>query len=219
MSIAQHIAAIEAELAPFYTKLVAVTKTQPAEALVELYNSGHRKFGENRVQELTAKYEALPKDIEWHLIGHLQTNKVKYIAPFVHTIHSIDSLKLLEEVNKQAAKHQRVINCLLQMFIAKEETKFGLDKSEAMDIIHSSAITEFQNIKLIGLMGMATNVDNLAIVRDEFKQLKSFFDSVKSIEKPNIAFTEISMGMSGDYMIAAEEGSTIVRVGSAIFKN
>ncbi len=218
MSIAQNIAKIKAEIAPFHVQLVAVTKLRPIESLQELYDNGHKVFGENRVQELVPKYEALPKDIEWHLIGHLQTNKVKYIAPFVHTIHSIDSYKLLEEVNKQAAKNNRVINCLLQMFIAKEETKFGLDEAEALQIVNSTELNQLKNIRITGVMGMATNTDNMQIVKSEFKALKTFFDSLKLIKKPNVQFSEISMGMSGDYLLAAEEGSTMVRVGSAIFK-
>jgi len=217
VSIAENIVSIKAELAPYHTQLVAVTKNQPIASLEQLYNSNHRIFGENRVQELTTKHESLPKDIEWHLIGHLQTNKVKYIASFVHTIHSIDSLKLLAEVNKQAAKNERVINCLLQMFIAKEETKFGLDESEALAILTSSELPTFENIKIVGLMGMATNIDNHAIVVDEFRQLKAFYDFVKTIKLPNVNFVEISMGMSSDYLLAAREGSTMVRIGSAIF--
>jgi PLP dependent protein len=215
MDISQNISKIAAELAPFSAKLIAVTKMRSLDLLTELYNTGHKIFGENKVQELVPKYEALPKDIEWHLIGHLQTNKVKYIASFVHTIHSVDSLKLLEEINKQAAKNQRVINCLLQMYIAKEETKFGLDEGEAADILKE--IEAFENIKIVGVMGMATNTSDINLVRNEFKSLKSFFDKIKTINTHNIEMTEISMGMSGDYLVAAQEGSTMVRIGSAIF--
>ncbi len=218
MSIAENIARIKAEIAPFQTRLVAVTKLRPIESLQELYDTGHKVFGENRVQELVPKYEALPKDIEWHLIGHLQTNKVKYIAQFVHTIHSIDSFKLLEEVNKQAAKNGRIISCLLQMYIAKEETKFGLDELEALQILNSVELEQLKNVRIIGVMGMATNTDNMEVVRNEFRTLKTFFESVRLIKKDNVQFSEISMGMSGDYLLAAEEGSTMVRVGSAIFK-
>ncbi|MFN0048691.1 MAG: YggS family pyridoxal phosphate-dependent enzyme [Cytophagales bacterium] len=215
MSIAQNISKIKAELAPFNTKLIAVTKMRSLDLLAELYDTGHKIFGENKVQELVPKYEALQKDIEWHLIGHLQTNKVKYIAPFVHTIHSVDSLKLLEEINKQAAKNQRVINCLLQMYIAKEETKFGLDEAEALGILNE--IQAFENIKIIGLMGMATNSIDVEVVRNEFRSLRAFFDKIKSISSHNIEITELSMGMSGDYLVAAQEGSTMVRIGSAVF--
>lgn len=218
MSIAQNIEKIKKELLAFGTKLVAVTKFKSIAEIQELYETGHKIFGENRVQELLQKYEILPKDIEWHLIGHLQTNKVKFIAPFVHTIHSIDSLKLLEEVNKQALKNERVIKCLLQIYIAKEETKYGLDENEALSILNSFEVEAFQNIEIVGVMGMATNIDNFAIIKEEFKSLKTFFDRIKKIEKPNINLSEISMGMSGDYLIAAKEGSTIVRVGSAIFQ-
>ncbi len=198
--------------------LVAVSKTKPVEAILDIYNSGHKIFGENRVQEIVVKQEQLPNDIEWHLIGHLQTNKVKYIAPFVHLIHSIDSLKLLKEVNKQALKNNRVIDCLLQMHIAEEETKYGLNKKEAEELLTSPLFHEMENIRITGLMGMATFTYNEDQVRQEFKNLKDIFESLKSrFFKNEDAFKEISMGMSGDYKIAIEEGSTMVRIGSLIF--
>jgi pyridoxal phosphate enzyme (YggS family) len=200
--------------------LVAVSKTKPAEDIQAIYDLGHRHFGENKVQELIEKYEILPKDIKWHLIGHLQTNKVKYIAPFVHLIHAVDSLKLLVEINKQAAKNNRVISCLLQFHIATEESKFGLDFEEAKEILESKTFIEMQNISIEGVMGMATNTDNEEIIRDEFRNLEGYFNVLKShFFKYNDKFKEISMGMSGDYHIAIEEGSTMVRVGSAIFGN
>src|SRR6187551_1208042 len=199
-------------------KLIAVSKTQPIEKLEEAYASGQRIFGENKVQEVVPKFEALPKDIEWHMIGHLQSNKVKYIAPFIHLIHSVDSARLLEEINKQAKKAGRTIPCLLQLHIAKEETKFGFSEDEVMELLQSTSFKNLQNIKIIGLMGMATFSDNPAQVRTEFRSLKIFFDILKKSSLPSgVQMTELSMGMSGDYQIAIEEGSTMVRVGSAIF--
>lgn len=199
-------------------RLVAVSKTQPHEAILHLYQQGQRIFGENKVQELVPKYEALPKDIEWHLIGHLQSNKVKYIAPFVAMIHSVDSLKLLEEINKQAAKNQRVIHCLLQFKINDEETKFGLDLEEAFELLESSVFPRLQNIRLCGVMGMASFVDDENQVRREFKNLKGIFDQLKArYFSQDPAFKEISMGMSDDYPIALEEGSTLVRIGTLLF--
>jgi len=199
-------------------KLIAVSKTQPIEKLTEAYAAGQRIFGENKVQEVVPKYEALPKDIEWHMIGHLQSNKVKYIAPFIHLIHSVDSVKLLEEINKQARKLGRTIPCLLQLHIAKEETKFGFSEDEVMDLLQSASFNDFQNIKIVGLMGMATFSNNPEQVRSEFKSLKMFFDRLKKSSLPEgVEMRELSMGMSGDYTIAVEEGSTMVRVGSAIF--
>jgi hypothetical protein len=174
-------------------------------------------FGENKVQELCDKYEALPKDIDWHLIGHLQSNKVKYIAPFVSLIHSVDSIKLLQEINKQAAKNNRTINCLLQIYIANEDTKFGLSFSEAQQLIDSSEFKQLNNIKIVGLMGMATNTDDTTQIRKEFKSLKTFFDSLKNHSTANFELSILSMGMSSDYQMAIEEGSTMVRVGSSIF--
>lgn len=199
-------------------RLVAVSKTQPHEAILHLYQQGQRIFGENKVQELVPKYEALPKDIEWHLIGHLQSNKVKYIAPFVAMIHSVDSLKLLEEINKQAAKNQRVIYCLLQFKINDEETKFGLDLEEAFELLESSVLPTLQNIRLCGVMGMASFVDDEDQIRREFKNLKGIFDQLKArYFSQDPAFKEISMGMSDDYPIAVEEGSTLVRIGTLLF--
>ena len=199
-------------------KIVAVSKTKPIELIQEVYNNGYKIFGENKVQELVTKYEKLPKDIEWHAIGHLQKNKVKYIAPFVYMIHSVDSLKLLNEINKRAKQNERVINCLLQIHIAKEDTKFGLSFSEAEDIFNSTEYKNMQNIKIIGLMGMATNTNNKSIILNEFKGLKSFFEKIKLQYFDNkTEFSEISMGMSSDYKFAIEAGSTIIRVGSIIF--
>jgi hypothetical protein len=198
--------------------LIAVSKTHPAEKVQEAYACGQRVFGENKVQEMTAKYELLPKDIQWHLIGHLQSNKVKYIAPFVHLIHSIDSLKLLQEVDKQAKKFNRVIDCLLQIHVAQEETKFGFSPEEVIDFLKDPALANLQGIKIVGIMGMASFTENMDQVRGEFKLLKNLFDNLKSMPLPeNTVMNELSMGMSGDYKIAIEEGSTMVRVGSAIF--
>ena len=200
--------------------LIAVSKTHPAETVLQAYEAGQRVFGENKVQELVAKYEALPKDIEWHLIGHLQSNKVKYIASFVHLIHSIDSLKLLQEVNKQGSKNGRIISCLLQVHIAQEETKFGFSAEEIDTLLLSPELAELKSIKLVGLMGMASFTDNQQQVRNEFKSLKDLFEKLKRQTLPtNVHLTELSMGMSGDYQMAIEEGSTMVRVGSAIFGN
>jgi pyridoxal phosphate enzyme (YggS family) len=198
-------------------RLIAVTKTKPVSVLEETYNSGFRRFGENKVQEMTEKYGALPKDIDWHMIGHLQSNKVKYIAPYVSVIHSVDSFKLLKEINKEAAKYERVIDCFLQIFIADEETKFGLSAEEAVAILSSEELDKLNNIRITGLMGMASNTDDETQVRNEFHGLKKLFDSLKKYNGPRIAMQELSMGMSGDYVIAVEEGSTLVRVGSAIF--
>lgn len=203
---------------PSHVTLVAVSKTKPLSALQEVYDAGQRIFGENKVQEMTDKFEQLPKDIQWHLIGHLQTNKVKYIAPYVSLIHSVDSLKLLSEINKEAKKNNRIIDCLLQFHIAEEETKFGLSLEEAKEILESREFVEMQNISIVGIMGMASFTDNNEIVRHEFRVLESYFQILKShFFKYNPDFKEISMGMSGDYGIAIEEGSTLVRVGSSIF--
>ena len=188
------------------------------ESAIELKEAGQRHFGENKVQEMTEKWEVLPKDIHWHLIGHLQTNKVKYIAPYVHLIHSVDSLKLLAEINKQGAKNQRVISVLLQFYIAKEETKFGLDFDEATHLLTSEEYKSFKNIQVVGVMGMASFTDDESIVKAEFSQLKELFSKLKSTFFQNDdSFKEISMGMSGDYQLAIEQGSTMVRVGSSIF--
>lgn len=206
------------QLKPKNVTLVAVSKTKPNEAILEMYNEGQRVFGENKVQELTAKYEALPKDIQWHAIGHLQTNKVKYIAPFVTMIHSIDSLKLLKEVNKRAKQNDRTIDCLLQMHIAEEDSKFGLDKQEVKTLLESNVYQNFENIRIVGVMGMATFTNDVQQVRQEFQNLKSIFDDLKlSYFNNSDSFKEISMGMSGDYELAIEEGSTMVRIGSLLF--
>ncbi|MFT7344693.1 MAG: pyridoxal phosphate enzyme (YggS family) [Lentimonas sp.] len=203
---------------PLDVNLIAVSKTKPVEKIEEFYEEGHREFGENKVQELCDKYEALPKDVKWHLIGHLQTNKVKYIAPFVHLIHAVDSLKLLKEINKQALKNNRTINCLLQLHIAEEDTKFGLSFDEVKELLDSESFVEMQNISITGLMGMATNTDDKEQIRNEFRNLEGYFQILKShYFKFNENFTVLSMGMSNDYNIAIEEGSNMVRIGSAIF--
>jgi len=218
MDIKNNIKDFQNYLSDKSCELVAVSKTKPASMIQEAYDAGFRVFGENRAQELAGKYEELPKDIKWHMIGHLQRNKVKYIAPFVETIHSIDSPRLLKEVNKQAKKNNRTINCLLQIHIAKEESKFGLDEQELFDLIGSENIRTYENVKIIGLMGMATFTDNEEQVRTEFRYLRGLFDKVQRTElPPNMEAKELSMGMTGDYKIAIEEGSTMIRVGSAIF--
>jgi len=217
MNIKNNIETITQSL-PEKCKLVVVSKTQPIERIAEAYQTGYRIFGENKAQELTVKYEALPKDITWHMIGHLQSNKVKYIAPFVHLIHSVDSIKLLQEIDKQAQKSNRVINCLLQVHIAKEETKFGFSENEILTLIQSEELKNLTHIHIIGLMGMATFTENKDQIRKEFKALSTLFEKIKSLQKlPNVSMQELSMGMSNDYMIAAEEGSTMIRIGTAIF--
>ena len=203
---------------PDNVTLVAVSKTKPVSDLLEAYDNGQLVFGENKAQELVLKAQELPKDIEWHMIGHLQTNKVKIIAPFVHLIHAVDSIKLLKEINKQAAKNKRIIRCLLQFHIAKEESKFGMDFVAVKNLLGSNDFIEMQNISIVGLMGMATFTDNKEQIIDEFRSLEGYFQIVKShFFKFNDAFEHISMGMSGDYKIAIEEGSTMVRIGSSIF--
>ena len=220
MSIAQNISSILAALKGTTAKLVAVTKTRSVDELQEVYAAGLRIFGENRVQEMQEKQPQLPADVQWHLIGHLQTNKVKYIAPYVAMIHSVDSLDLLHEINKQAKKNNRIISCLLQIFIATEETKFGLNEAEAEAILASEDIKTLENIKIVGLMGMASNTDNQIQVRKEFQSLKRISDALSTqFHAVNIDLSEISMGMSGDYAIAIEEGSTLIRVGSALFSD
>ncbi len=209
---------IKADLAPSGTRLVAVSKTKPHSAIQELYDRGQRIFGENRVQELVEKEAALAKDIEWHMIGHLQTNKVKYIAPFINLIHSIDSLKLLKEVNKQARRNERVIEVLLQFHISEEDTKFGLDLAEARELLDTEAYRDMEHIRIIGVMGMATFTHDQDQVRQEFRQLKQIFDQLKTHHfTDEERFREISMGMSGDYLLAIDEGSTLVRIGSLLF--
>lgn len=197
--------------------LVAVSKTKPIEAIKELYDLGHRDFGENYVQELEEKHQQLPKDIRWHFIGHLQSNKVKYITPFVHLIHGIDSFKLLKEVDKQAKKINRFIDVLLQIHIAQEETKFGLDDNELNEIFNSKELYELKNARICGLMGMASFTEDKEKVRSEFKYLKSLFDKHAKPQTSNVELHTLSMGMSGDYTIAVEEGSNMVRIGSLIF--
>jgi len=215
MSIKENLELLKEEL-PSHVRLVAVSKTKPIEILQEAYDAGQRVFGENKAQELAAKYETLPKDIEWHFIGHMQTNKVKYIAPFVNLIHSVDSYKVMAEINKQAIKNNRIINCLLQFHIAEEATKFGLNMEEAAELIKSKM--SFDNIRFVGVMGMATFTDNTAQIRREFKLLYSYFKILKeTFFIRDEMFKEVSMGMSGDYKIAIDEGSTIVRIGTKIF--
>ncbi|RRB00808.1 YggS family pyridoxal phosphate-dependent enzyme [Larkinella rosea] len=216
MTIATNIRQIESQL-PEKTRLIAVTKTKPVELLREAYDAGCRFFGENKVQEMVDKQPLLPADIQWHLIGHLQTNKVKYMASFVSLIHSVDSLKVLQEINKQAAKHDRIIDCLLQIHIAREETKFGFDEPEVEAFLQSPELAKLTHIRIVGLMGMASNTDDETQIRQEFRSLKQLFDRLSDFQRSNVQFRELSMGMSGDYLIAIEEGSTMVRVGSAIF--
>lgn len=216
MGITENITSIKSNL-PEHVTLVAVSKTKPNSAILEAYQTGHRIFGENKVQELIEKHEALPKDIQWHMIGHLQRNKVKYIAHFVHLIHGVDSLKLLKEINKQAQKHNRIVNCLLQIKIAKEDSKFGINPNEIKTLIQSDEISQLKHICINGLMGMATYTDDENQIRQEFTLLKTLFDDLKSIEADNINLETISMGMSGDYKLAIECGSTIIRLGSTIF--
>lgn len=217
MAIKENLERIKAEI-PGNVKLVAVSKTKPNEAILEAYEAGQRVFGENKVQELSAKYEALPKDIEWHMIGHLQRNKVKYIAPFVALIHGVDSFKLLKEINKQAEKNNRLINCLLQFHIAKEETKFGFNIAEVEEMLTSDEFTGLKHVTVVGVMGIATYTEDEEVIRSEFKELKGIFDLLKErYFNGNEDFKEISMGMSSDYQIAVQEGSTIIRVGSSIF--
>lgn len=202
---------------PEKVTLVAVSKTQSDADILEAYQTGQRAFGENKIQEMVEKFDILPKDIEWHMIGHLQSNKVKYMAHFVHLIHGVDSFKTLKEINKQALKHNRIINCLLEVKIASEETKFGLSFAEVEQLLKSEELINLKNINILGLMGMASFTENTAIIRTEFKALKAFFDSLQKHKSFNVDPTILSMGMSGDYKIAIEEGSTMIRVGSAIF--
>lgn len=198
--------------------LVAVSKTKPIEDILELYTLGQKDFGENYVQELTEKYEHLPKDIRWHFIGHLQSNKVKYITPFVHLIHGVDSASLLKEINKQAAKHNRIINCLLQLHIATEETKFGLNEAELADLINEmQSGSVMPHIKICGLMGMASFSNDEKLIREEFGNLKKLFDKYAAVQTDNLQLQTLSMGMSSDYKIALQEGSNMVRIGSLLF--
>src|SRR5436190_11103014 len=216
MSISQNLNSIKLSL-PENVTLVAVSKTKPVADLMEAYNAGQRIFGENKIQEMAEKWEQMPKDIQWHMIGHVQTNKVKFMAQFVSLVHGVDSLKLLQEIDKQAKKHNRTIDCLLQVYIAEEESKFGLDENELNEILDFVQNGNLKNIRIVGLMGMATFTDNQNLIKKEFLHLKSIFDSVKSLQTPNYQLQTISMGMSGDYQLAIECGSNMVRIGSSIF--
>ena len=216
MNIPENLKKI-ANAIPNTVSLIAVSKTKPIADILEAYHAGHRAFGENKIQEMAEKYEQLPKDIEWHMIGHLQRNKVKYMAHFVHLIHGVDSFKTLKEINKQALKHNRVIDCLLQLKIAKEDTKFGLSITDVNAIITSEEFLSLKNINVKGLMGMASFTENEFIIRTEFKTLQHNFKMLREFKSFNFNPSIISMGMSGDYKIAIEEGSTMIRVGSSIF--
>lgn len=213
MNVSKNLIQIKSSL-PKNVTLVAVSKTKPNEAILEAYQTGQRIFGENKVQELTEKYENLPKDIEWHMIGHLQSNKVKYIAPFVSLIHGVDSFKLLQEINKRATQNDRIIDCLLQIHIAEEETKFGFNEAEVIELLASEEFKALQNVTIVGLMGMATFTENKTQIKKEFLSLKNLFDKLSTF---NLQLSTLSMGMSGDYQLAIECGSTMVRVGSSIF--
>lgn len=223
MFISKNLKKIQSEI-PVHVTLVAVSKTKSIAAIQKAYDAGLRDFGENKVQEMLGKHEVLPKDIRWHLIGHLQKNKVKYMASFVYLIQGVDSLELLKEIDKQAKKHNRIINCLLQVYIAQEETKFGLTQEEVLEILCSVEFQKLQNIKVVGLMGMASFTDNKKQIQLEFNQLKKFFQKLNdelpkflTLSTNNVKLETLSMGMSGDYTIAIEEGSNMIRVGSAIF--
>jgi pyridoxal phosphate enzyme (YggS family) len=220
MSIQNNLRSIQAVL-PENVTLVAVSKTKPVSDLMEAYETGQRIFGENKIQEMTDKWEAMPKEIQWHMIGHVQTNKVKYMAPYVSLIHGVDSLKLLQEINKQAAKNNRVIDCLLQVYIAEEESKFGLDEEELSEVLKQVQYdkNELNHIRIVGLMGMATFTDNQTQVEKEFSRLKTIFDHYSSLNSKNCQLNILSMGMSGDYALAIECGSNMVRIGSSIFGN
>jgi hypothetical protein len=218
MSIAQNLLQIKSQLTENVT-LVAVSKTKPVADLMEAYNAGQRIFGENKIQEMTDKWEQMPKDIQWHMIGHVQTNKVKFMAEYVSLIHGVDSLKLLQEINKQALKHNRIIACLLQMYIADEVTKFGLDEKELNELLSSEEFQQLKNIRIVGLMGMATFTNNQNQIQKEFQHLKEIFDNTSKLETLNLKLETLSMGMSGDYKLAMECGSTMVRIGSSIFGN
>jgi PLP dependent protein len=217
MSISDNYSKLRAKL-PEEVELVAISKNKSIEEIMELYNCGQRVFGENKVQELATKHESLPDDIRWHMVGHLQSNKVKYISPFIEMIHSVDSLKLLKVINKEAKKYNRIIPCLLQLHIAEEETKFGLSFEETCILLEHHDYKAMENISIHGLMGMATFTENSAQIHKEFKQLKDSFDKIKTSYFPdNQSFCELSMGMSDDFLIGVEEGSTMVRVGTALF--
>lgn len=216
MSIANNLQEIKNTL-PGQVTLVAVSKTKPVVNLMEAYDAGQRIFGENKIQEMAEKWEEMPKDIQWHMIGHVQTNKVKYMAPFVSLVHGVDSLKLLSEINKQALKNKRSIDCLLQMHIAEEETKFGLDQKELLELINSESFKDLKNIRIVGLMGMATFTDNQNQIRKEFNELHSIFEKLKNDTILGSDIEILSMGMSGDYKLAIDCGSNMVRIGSSIF--
>lgn len=216
MSITESLLKIKSEI-PDTVTLVAVSKTKPIADLKEAYTAGQRVFGENKVQEMTQKWEVLPKDIQWHMIGHVQRNKVKYMAEFVSLIHGVDSFKLLKEINKQAKIHNRTIDCLLQIHIAEEDTKFGLSENELLEIVTSEECATLENITIVGLMGMATFTLDEIQIKKEFAVLKSIFDRLKNKASKNIKINTLSMGMSGDYKVAIEKGSTMVRIGSSIF--
>jgi pyridoxal phosphate enzyme (YggS family) len=216
MSIKTNLLQIKASL-PENVTLVAVSKTKPVADLMQAYDAGQRIFGENKIQEMTEKWEQMPKDIQWHMIGHVQTNKVKFMASYVSLIHGVDSLKLLEEINKQAIKNNRIIPCLLQMHIAEEETKFGFDATELKAVLQSEIFQNLKNIKVIGLMGMATFTENQAQINKEFRHLKTIFEETKPMVTANCQLSTLSMGMSGDYALAIACGSTMVRIGSSIF--
>jgi pyridoxal phosphate enzyme (YggS family) len=218
MSIQDNLLKIKSQL-PENVTLVAVSKTKPVEDLMEAYHAGQRIFGENKIQEMTEKWQQMPKDIEWHMIGHVQSNKVKYMVPYVKLIHGVDTLKLLKEVNRQAIRWRKSINCLLQIHIAEEETKFGLDEKELEELLNSDEFKEMKNINVIGLMGMATFTDNEEQIKKEFQYLKTIFDKVSKLKTYNCQLNTLSMGMSGDYQLAIECGSTMVRIGSTIFGN
>ncbi len=217
-SIHENIANLIQKIDKKSCKLIAVTKTQPLDKIKEAYQAGCRSFGENRVQELIEKQSHLPSDIEWHMIGHLQTNKVKYIAPFIHLIHSVDSIQLLREINKQAQKHNRIIPCLLQLHIAEEETKFGFSTDELQTILESREYEKLPHITINGLMGIATLTEDEQVIRKEFQLIKRWFETIKATYRsPHLIMSELSIGMSHDYTIALDEGSTMIRIGSAIF--
>jgi PLP dependent protein len=218
MSIQENLSKIKSTLPPHVT-LVAVSKTKPVKDLIEAYHAGQRIFGENKIQEMTEKWEQMPKDIQWHMIGHVQSNKVKYMIPYVSLIHGVDSLKLLKEINRLAAKWRKKVDCLLQIHIAEEDTKFGLDEKELDEILKQvqNDNASFSNIRIVGLMGMATFTENQEQIKREFLHLKSIFDQHKQLETSNLKLETLSMGMSGDYQLAIECGSTMVRIGSSIF--
>jgi len=217
MSITNNLLQIKSQL-PNQVALVAVSKTKPVTDLMEAYNAGQRIFGENKIQEMSEKWEQMPKDIQWHMIGHVQTNKVKFMAEYVNLIHGVDSLKLLEEINKQAQKHHRIIDCLLQVYIAEEESKFGFDEQDLNEILNSEEFKQLKNIKIVGLMGMATFTEHQNQIKKEFQNLKRIFDKLQNQPTTyNLQPTTLSMGMSGDYKLAIESGSTMVRIGSSIF--